>query len=134
MQYSWNVKDSSGKLGLSFQLHSYKNVTGRNPERTSKNPDKEVKRNMPKTLKELANAKRNVKKVGGKKIDFKAITQKIIESDQYWTVSEVHTQLVQKKVGRFRTMKLLNGACTVKKIERLYENGKFYYGPIPKQQ
>ena len=84
---------------------------------------------MPKTLKELAKAKRNVKKVGGKKIDFKVIVQKIIESGQYWTVSEVHKQLVQSKIGRFRTMKLLNGACTTKKLERLYEQGKFYYGP-----
>lgn len=86
---------------------------------------------MPKTLKELANAKRNVKKVGGKKIDFKSIVQKILESGQYWSVSEVHTQLVQKKVGRFRTMKLLNGQCIKGgHLERLYENGKFYYGPI----
>jgi peptide methionine sulfoxide reductase MsrA len=84
---------------------------------------------MPKSLQELANAKRNVKKVGGKKIDFKVVVQKIIESGQYWTVSEVHQQLVQKKVGRFRTMKLLNAACTTKKLERLYDNGKFYYGP-----
>jgi hypothetical protein len=91
---------------------------------------REVKTKMPKTLKELANAKRNVKKVGGKKIDFKSVVQKIVESGQYWSVSEVHTQLVQKKVGRFRTMKLLNGACTTKKLERLYDNGKFYYGPI----
>jgi hypothetical protein len=88
---------------------------------------------MPKDLKELAHAKRNVKKVGGKKIDFKAVVQKIIESNQYWTVSEVHVQLVQKKVGRFRTMKLLNGACAVKHLERLYDNGKFYYGPVTKQ-
>jgi len=87
---------------------------------------------MPKSLSELANAKRNVKKVGGRKIDFKVVVQKIIESGQYWSVSEVHTQLVQKKVGRFRTMKLLNGACTTKKLERLYEQGKFYYGPIVK--
>lgn len=85
---------------------------------------------MPKSLQELANAKRNVKKVGGKKIDFKVVVQKIIESGQYWTVSEVHQQLVQKKVGRFRTMKLLNGACTARKLERLYDNGKFYYGPV----
>jgi peptide methionine sulfoxide reductase MsrA len=85
---------------------------------------------MPKSLQELANAKRNVKKVGGKKIDFKVVVQRIIESGQYWTVSEVHQQLVQKKVGRFRTMKLLNGACAAKKLERLYDNGKFYYGPV----
>jgi hypothetical protein len=87
---------------------------------------------MPKSLTELKNAKRNVKKVGGKKIDFKTIIQQIQASGQYWSVTEVHTKLVQKKVGRFRTMKLLNGACTTKKLERLYEKGTFYYGPVVK--
>lgn len=86
----------------------------------------------PKALSELKNAQRNVKKVGGKKIDFAGIVQKIVASGKYWSVSEVHTTLVEKKVGRFRTMKLLNGACTTKKLERLYENGTFYYGPVEK--
>jgi len=90
---------------------------------------------MPKELSQLKDAKRNVKKVGGKKIDFKAVVQKIIESKLYWTVSEVHTQLVQKKVGRFRTMKLLNGQCIKGgKLERLYQDGKFYYGAPIKEQ
>lgn len=87
---------------------------------------------MPKSLEQLKNAKRGVKKVGGQKVDFKPIVQKIQQSGQYWTVTEVHEKLVQKKVGRFRTMKLLNGACTTKKLERLYENGRFYYGPVIK--
>jgi hypothetical protein len=87
---------------------------------------------MPKQLSELKNAKRNVTKVGGKKIDFKAILQKITASGQYWTVKEVHETLVQKKVGRFRTMKLLNGASGKgHPLERLYSDGKFYYGPNP---
>ena len=85
---------------------------------------------MPKTLEQLKNAKRNVKKVGGQKIDFKKVVQKILASGKYWSVKEVHVELVQKKVGRFRTMKLLNGACIKGgKLERLYENGRFYYGP-----
>jgi len=85
---------------------------------------------MPKTLEELKNAKRGVKKVGGQKIDFKKVVQKIIESGKYWSVKEVHIELVQKKVGRFRTMKLLNGQCIKGgQLERLYENGRFYYGP-----
>ena len=89
------------------------------------------KRKMPKTLAQLKNAKRNVKRAGGKKIEFKPIVQKIVESQKYWSVTEVWTQLVQKKVGRFRTMKLLKGQCALKTspLERLLEKGTFYYGP-----
>jgi len=85
---------------------------------------------MPKSLKELAHAKRNVKKVGGKKIEFAPIVQKILESGLYFTVSEVHTStnLVDKKVSRFRTMKLLNRAVAGRRLTRLYQDGKFYYG------
>lgn len=85
---------------------------------------------MPKKLEELKNAKRNVKRAGGKKIEFKPIVQKIVESKMYYTVQEVWIGLVQKKVSRFRTMKLLNGQCIKGgQLERLYENGRFYYGP-----
>lgn len=83
---------------------------------------------MPKSLQELKNAKRDVKRAGGKKIEFSAIIQLIQKSGEYWTVTEVHKQLVKQKIGRFRTMKLLNGACATKKLERLYDNGRFYYG------
>lgn len=83
---------------------------------------------MPKTLKQLANAKRNVKRAGGKKIDFAPIAKAIIESGQYYTVTEVWTDLVKKKVSRFRTMKLLNNQVKGKRMIRLYDNGKFYYG------
>jgi len=90
---------------------------------------------MPKNLDELKNAKRGVKRAGGRKVDFKAIVQRIIESKQYWTVKEVHEQLIQKKVGRFRTMKLLNGQCVKGgKLERLYDNGRFYYGAPVKSE
>ena len=85
---------------------------------------------MPKKLSELKNAKRNVKRAGGKKIDFKPIAQAIIESGLYYTVTEVWTNanMVNKKVSRFRTMKLLNNAVKGRRMTRLYEHGKFFYG------
>jgi len=87
---------------------------------------------MPKTLKELENAKRNVKRAAGQKIQFAPIAQKIITSGQYYTVSEVwkSPDLVNKKVSRFRTMKLLNYQVLGRKMTRLYEGGKFYYGAL----
>jgi len=84
---------------------------------------------MPRTLKQLAGAKRGVKKAGGQKIDFKPIAQAIIKSGNYYTVSEVWKNLVHKKVGRYRTMRLLNAQCVKGKMERLLEKGVFYYGP-----
>ena len=85
---------------------------------------------MPKKLDELKDAKRNVKKVAGKKIDFKPIAQKIITSGMYFTVKEVHEDknMVNKAVSRFRTMKLLNNMVAGRVMTRLYEDGKFYYG------
>jgi len=83
---------------------------------------------MPKSLTQLKNAKRNVKRAGGKKVDFKPIAQKIIQSGEYYTVSEVWKNLVQKKVSRFRTMKLLNAQVRGHKMTRLWMDGRFYYG------
>ncbi len=83
----------------------------------------------PKKLSELKNAQRNVTKAGGKKVDFGAIVSEIVKSKLFWSVSEVHTQLIQKRIGRVRTLNLLNGASGKgHKLERLYENGKFLYG------
>jgi len=85
----------------------------------------------PKLLKEIKTPQRNVTKVGGKKIEFAKIVQKIVSSGQYWTVSEVQKTLVENKVCRLRTMHLLNGAATTKKLDRVYSEGKFFYGPMP---
>ena len=78
----------------------------------------------------MKDAKRNVKKAAGKKIDFGPVAQKIIVSGQYYTATEVfeNADLVNKKVGRFRTMKLLNNQVKGRKMTRLYMDGKFYYG------
>ena len=83
---------------------------------------------MPKSLAELKNAKRGVKKAGGRKIVFAPIVQSIVASGLYYTVKEVHETLVKKQVSRFRTMKLLNNAVAGHRLTRLYENGRFYYG------
>jgi hypothetical protein len=83
----------------------------------------------PKALSELKNAQRNVQRVGGKKIEFAKIVQAIQQSGKYWAVTEVHEQLVQKKIGRFRTLKLLNGSAATKKLDCVYDEGKFWFGP-----
>jgi len=91
---------------------------------------KEVNTNMPKSLAELKDAKRNVKKAGGKKIDFAPILAKIIASGQYYTKREVYeaSDMVNKKVTLFRTKKLLDNAYIGRRLTRLYQDGKFYYG------
>jgi len=88
----------------------------------------EVKENM-KTLKQLK-GKSNVKKIGGKKIEFQPIAKKIIESGNYYSVSEVwkHKNMVNKIVSRFRTMKLLNNQLKGRRMMRILEKGTFYYG------
>lgn len=85
-------------------------------------------KHMPKTLAQLSHAKRNVKRAGGKKIDFKPIAKQIIASGNYYTVTEVWTDLVHKKVSRFRTMKLLNAQVAGHRMTRLWMDGRFYYG------
>jgi len=84
---------------------------------------------VPKKIEELANAKKNYKRKT-KKIDFQPIAKKIIESGLYYTVTEVWSRpdLVNKQVSRFRVMKLLNNQVRGRRMIRLYQNGKFYYG------
>ena len=88
---------------------------------------------MPKSLSELKDAKRNVKKAGGKKIDFQPILAQIIKSGAYYTKREVYETMVDKKVSLFRTKKLLDNAVTGRRLTRLYQDGKFYYG-APEQK
>ena len=81
-----------------------------------------------KDLKELVEkGKLNVKRAGGKKIDFVPIVQKIIASGQGWSVKDVHEKLVKNKVTRMRTMKLLNAQCIKNNLERVLLGGSFYY-------
>jgi len=91
---------------------------------------------MPKKLSELKKALRGVKRAGGKKIDFKPIAQRIIESGLYYSVTEVWTgtHLVNKAVGRFRTMKLLNKCVQARRMTRLLEKGVFFYGAPESQK
>lgn len=85
---------------------------------------------MPKTLAQLKGCTLNPKRKGGKKIDFEPITQKIIESGKFWSVKEVHEQMVQKKVSRFRTMKLLQRKVAGKRLRCFDLKGTYYYGPM----
>lgn len=87
---------------------------------------------MPFNLNELKNGTVNPKRKGGKKIDFKPITKKIIASGQYWSVKEVHEQFVQKKVTRFRTMKLLNREVKGLRLMKIDRKGTYYYGKYDK--
>jgi len=81
-----------------------------------------------KDIKELVEkGKLNVKRAGGKKIDFVPITQKIIASAQGWSVKEVHEKLVKGKVTRMRTMKLLNAQCIKGNLTRVLLGGSFFY-------
>jgi len=65
--------------------------------------------------------KANVKKAGGKKIDFAPIAKRIIASGDYYTVKEVHEgkNLVNNVVSRFRTMKLLNKQVEGRRMMRV---------------
>lgn len=85
---------------------------------------------MPKSLAELKDAKRNVKKAAGKKIDFAPVAQMILKSGQYYTKREVWNspEMVNKKVSLFRTKKLLDSYVAGRKMTRLYLDGKFFYG------
>jgi len=85
---------------------------------------------MPKSLAELKDAKRNVKKAAGKKIDFQPVVQMILKSGQYFTKREVWSspEMVNKKVSLFRTKKLLDSQVAGRRLTRLYMDGKFYYG------
>lgn len=83
---------------------------------------------MPKNLTQLSNGKANVKRAGGKIIDFAPIAKAIIESGQYYTVSEVWKQMVHKKVSRFRTYKLLNAQVKGRRMMRILDKGQFHYG------
>jgi len=83
----------------------------------------------PKKLSEMKTPNRTMNKVGGKKIEFSTIIQTINQGDLYYSCSEVHKDLVKGKIGRFRTLKLLNLSYQQRKIDRVYDEGKFQYGP-----
>jgi len=82
---------------------------------------------MPKTLAQLKDAKTPVKRKT-RKIDFKPIVQQIVQSGQFWSIHEVHTQLVKEQVSRFRVYKLLLIASAGKRLQVLEYKGKFYFG------
>jgi len=90
---------------------------------------------MPKSLVELKDAKRGVKKAGGKKIDFAPILASIVKSGQYFTKREVweSATMVNRRVTLFRTKKLLDSAVIGRRLTRLYQDGRFYYG-APEQK
>lgn len=83
---------------------------------------------MPKSLEEIVNMERGVKKAGGQKIKFGPIVTKIIKSKQLWTVQEVFEKLVKKRVTRFRTKKLLDTATKRMDFDRYYDGKRFWYG------
>jgi len=85
-------------------------------------------------ISELKNPQHVANRVGGKKIEFETVIHKIVASKLYWSVSEVHEQLVMKKVSRMRTLNLLNKASKDSKLDRLYDDSKYFYGPVPVQQ
>lgn len=105
------------------------------------------------TLGNLKSEQKNPAKgvVKGKKIEWKPIVQQIrqlsIQEKVMFSVSEIYEgcelngkkyDFVGQKVGRFRTMKLLNGSCNglAKKpeqvvLDRIFVDGKFLYGVLP---
>jgi len=86
-----------------------------------------------KSLKELRGKPRNVKRKGGKKIDFGPIAKKIIDSGTYYSVKEVWTRkdMVNRAVSRFRTMKLLNNQVKGGRMCYFESEGKYWYGKVP---
>jgi len=87
---------------------------------------------MPKPIAELKDAKTPTKRKGGRKIQFAPIVAQIVQSGQFWSVKEVHEQLVKEQVSRFRTMRLLQTAVAGKRLRVLEDGGKYYYGPPEK--
>ena len=66
---------------------------------------------MPKTLEQISKTGKTVNnaRIGGKKLDFAPIVQKILKSGQGFTVKEVHESknLVNQVLSHQRTYKLL---------------------------
>lgn len=53
---------------------------------------------------------------------------KILDSGLYWSVNEVHNDLVHQAVTRFRVKTVLDDAYKAGKLDRGYDGKRFYYG------
>ena len=85
---------------------------------------------MPKSLEEFNNLQPPVSRHGGAKVDWKKIAQKIRETQQAYTVKEVHEDknLVNRAVTPYRTKNALDKLAEDKLLSRLWDGKRFYYG------
>jgi len=61
-------------------------------------------------------------------VDWDEVIKRIKESEKYWSVNEVHNDLVHHKVTRFRVKVVLDKAVKEGKLTRGYIGRAFYYG------
>ena len=88
---------------------------------------------MPKELDEFRELQDVSERHGGKKITegWYAIAQRICKTGMAYTVKEVWEMkdLVNKRVGQYRTKNALDKLCEEGKLERMYDGKRFWYGP-----
>jgi len=61
-------------------------------------------------------------------VNWDEVISKIIESGQYWSVDEVHKQLVHMAVSRYRVMSVLNDYYRKGKLSRGFDGKRFWFG------
>jgi len=84
---------------------------------------------MPKDLAEFNKLEEVEGRAGGKKVDWDAVAKAIQEAQQAYTVKEVWETFVEKKVTQFRCKNALDKLVEAKKLRRMWDGRRFYYGP-----
>lgn len=91
---------------------------------------------MPKSLEEFRQLQSVEERRGGRKITegWDTVAKKITETGLAYTVKEVweSKQLVDKRVGQYRTKNALDKLVEEGKLSRLYDGKRFWYGPPEK--
>ena len=85
---------------------------------------------MPKSLSEFNQLEEVEGRAGGKKIDWDVVAKGITDAQQAYTVKEVWSTFVEKKVTQFRTKNALDKLTEAKKLKRMWDGRRFYYGPV----
>ena len=82
---------------------------------------------MPKELSEFAKLEEVEARQGGRKVEWEDVAHKIVESNEAFTVKEVHEKFANKAVTLFRTKNALDNLVEKKLLDRRYDGKRFWY-------
>ena len=83
---------------------------------------------MPISKDEFAKLEKVSDRTGGKKVDWEKIATEIVDSGLFYSVKEVHQNLVEKAVTPVRCRGALETLVKAGQLSKRFDGRKWYYG------